>query len=62
MIFNLGSLAAMMVVPLLSVRFWPDVDHRLCPKSIPCHGECLVDADPDIAGIGVGRAQNTPSD
>ena len=42
-------------------RFWGKIDQKLCPGSGTCYGPCLVDADPDIAGIGVSMIELSKS-
>jgi hypothetical protein len=36
------------------LAFWENIDRNLCPAQIKCQVPCLINADADIAGIGVG--------
>lgn len=50
------SLIAFPLIPILclvALALWSKVDENLCPKIIKCKDPCVVEADPDIAGIGV---------
>ncbi|RDW76334.1 uncharacterized protein DSM5745_06326 [Aspergillus mulundensis] len=37
-------------------RAWPLIDRKYCPKIIECSDPCVIEADPDIAGIGVNHS------
>ncbi|KAF5246878.1 hypothetical protein FAUST_1063 [Fusarium austroamericanum] len=56
------SLIAFPLIPILcfvALALWSKVDENLCPKIIKCKDPCVVEADPDIAGIGVRIATYT---
>ncbi len=41
-------------VPLASLFVFRHLDPTVCPDIVPCTSACMIQADPDIAGIGVG--------
>ncbi len=53
------SLILLLVIPIICfslVNEWNKTDDKYCPKIIECEDPCIVEADPDIAGIGVSYA------
>ena len=41
-------------VPVASLFIFRHLDPIVCPDIVPCTSACMIQADPDIAGIGVG--------
>ena len=50
-IFLVGSL----IISLVLLLEWTNIDQRLCPYVIKCTDPCIGEADADIAGIGVSQ-------
>ncbi|KAL4905801.1 hypothetical protein BDW74DRAFT_177503 [Aspergillus multicolor] len=44
---------------LFTIGTWPDIDREHCPNVIECNDNCVIEADPDIAGIGMRIAAYT---
>jgi hypothetical protein len=45
----------MLIICLSLSSEWPGVDSIYCPNIIQCEDPCVIQADPDIAGIGVSN-------
>lgn len=43
----------MAITSLAMIGVWDISDRGLCPNIVQCEDSCLVEANPDIAGIGV---------
>jgi hypothetical protein len=52
-VWSLSILPIIFIVCVAALELWNKVDIRICPKIIKCKDPCVVEADPDIAGIGV---------
>ncbi|SPJ79376.1 uncharacterized protein FTOL_07767 [Fusarium torulosum] len=58
-VWSLSILPIILIVCVAALAFWKKVDTRICSKIIKRKDPCVVEADPDIAGIGVRIATYT---
>ena len=56
--FLLARLFPVLFLPWMVMLELDEMDQAICPKTLECADPCIVEADPDIAGIGVSGSDS----
>ena len=52
------SIIIILIASCVLIKLWHHFDKYLCGQIIPCKEPCVVEADPDIVGIGVSSGMH----